>query len=131
MALGATAQGILGGYLDGRTIADVDPLFSPKRQRAERGEKPGKTKLNKSGRVLGDRYTAHALSRAITAATKKAKVPLWSAYQLRHLKGAELREKFSLEHVRAALGHSHASMTAHYAKGADGKLAAEVANATG
>jgi len=68
---------------------------------------------------------------AVAKACEKAGVPAWSPYQLRHLKGAELRERFSLEHVRAALGHSHASMSAHSAKGADGKLAAEVANAMG
>jgi hypothetical protein len=58
-------------------------------------------------------------------------VPAWSPYRLRHLKGAELREQFSLEHVRATLGHSHASMSAHYAKGADAQLAAEVAAKVG
>lgn len=130
VAPGAVAQALLTTYLEGRTIGEAEALFSPRRQRLERMEKPGKKK-SKTGRVLGERYSVHALGRAINVGAKKASVPPWSAYQLRHLKGAELRERFSLEHVRAALGHSHASMTAHYAKGADGILAAEVASAMG
>ena len=50
------------------------------------------------------------------------------ARKSRHI---ELREQFSLEHVRATLGHSRASMSDHYSKGADGKLAAEVAAKVG
>jgi len=145
VALGAAAQAILTAYLDGRTIADAESLFSPRRQREElfaamrakrktpvqpSQESRAKPK-GKGTRLPGEHFTTNGIGHAVAKAAKKAGVPPWSAYQLRHLKGAELRQKFSLEHVRAALGHSHASMTAHYAKGADGKLAAEVANAMG
>lgn len=72
-------------------------------------------------------FTAEGLGHAVA----KACVTPWTPYQLRHLVAAELREKFSLEHVRAALGHSHASMSAHDAKGADLKLTEEVASRAG
>jgi len=142
VALGAAAQAILTAYLAVRTIADVDPLFSPVRQRDEkfvamRAARKSKVQPSQVSRKKakirqpGDWYTSHGIGQTVTLACAKAGVPAWTPYQLRHLKGAELREKFSLEHVRAALGHSHASMSAHYASGADGKLAAEVANAMG
>jgi len=143
VTLGAVARAILGVYLEGRTISDADPLFSPRRQREERfatlraarkskvqpsQENRQKTNPKKSP---GDCFTTNGIGQAVAKAAVKAAVPAWSPYQLRHLKGAELREKFSIEHVRAALGHSHASMSAHYAKGADAKLAAEVAATVG
>lgn len=131
ITLGANAQTLLSAYLEGRTIGDAEPLFSPKRQRAERSVKTWKPKPNKSGRILGDFYTVPALGRAITVGAKKAGVSLWSAYQLRHLKGAELLEKFSLKHVRATLGHANAVMSRLYTKGADALLAAEVAAKVG
>ena len=143
MTLGAAARAILGLYLEGRTIGDADPLFSPRRQREERFAalraarkskvQPSQENRRKPNpkRSPGGCFTTNGIGQAVAKAAAKAAVPAWSPYQLRHLKGAELREQFSLEHVRAALGHSHASMSAHYAKGADGKLAAEVAAAVG
>ncbi len=143
MTLGAAARAILGLYLEGRTIGEAEPLFSPRRQRDEKfaAIRAGrKSKVQPSQecrksarpmRVPGERFTSNGIGKAVAKACENAGVPSWTPYQLRHLKGAELREQFSLEHVRAALGHSHASMSAHYAKGADGKLAAEVAAAVG
>lgn len=143
VALGAAAQAIINAHLDGRALGDSDPLFSPRRQRDERSaELRAKRKskvqpsqinrrVDKPKRPPGEWFTPMAVGHAVTSACEKAQVPRWTPYQLRHLKGAELRERFSLEHVRAALGHSHASMTAHYAKGADAKLAAEVAATAG
>ena len=143
VSLGMAAQAIIAGYLVGRTIGDAESLFSPRRQRDEkfaamragrRSKVQPSQKCRKSVRPMripGERFTSNGIGKAVAKACEKAKVHGWTPYQLRHLKGAELRERFSLEHVRAALGHSHASMSAHYAKGADGKLAAEVAMATG
>ncbi len=143
ISLGATAQAIIDAHLDGRAIGDKEPLFSPRRQRDERSvelrakrkSKVQPSQVNrrvaKPKRPPGERFTPMALGKAVVSACEKAGVPGWTPYQLRHLKGAELREKFSLEHVRAALGHSHASMSAHYARGADAALAAEVAATAG
>ena len=143
VSLGTAAQAIIAGYLEGRAIGDAQPLFSPRRQRDEKfaalraGRKskvqpsPKCRKSARPVRVPGERFTSNGIGKAVAKACAKAEVPGWTPYQLRHLRGAELRERFSLEHVRAALGHSHASMSAHYASGADGKLAAEVANAMG
>ena len=143
VSLGKDAQSIISGHIEGKGIGDADPLFSPCRQREDKfaamraGRKskvqPSQTCRKKAEpvRVPGEWFNSHAITHAVALACEKAGVPRWSPYQLRHLKGAELRERFSLEHVRAALGHSHAIMTAHYAKGADGKLAAEVAAAVG
>lgn len=143
VALGAAAQAVIEARLAGRTFGDADPLFSPRRQREElfaamRAKRKTKVqpsqvsrKKAKGKRLPGERFNANAIGHAVGKACKKAGLPLWSPYQLRHLKGAELREKFSLEHVRAALEHSHASLSAHYAKGADGKLAVEVATTAG
>ncbi len=143
VSLGKDAQAILNAHLEGRTIGDADAMFSPRRQRDEKfaAMRAGrKSKVQPSQkcrkndrpiRIPGERFTSNGIGKAVVLACEKANVPVWTPYQLRHLKGAELRERFSLEHVRAALGHSHASMSAHYAKGADGKLAAEVAAAVG
>ncbi len=132
VSLGNAAQAIIAAHIDRYPVGDAEPLFSPKRQRGGllSKAKPQKRKA-KTPRKLREEFTVNALGRAVGAGCVKAGVPGWTPYQLRHLKGAELRGQFSLEHVRAALGHSHASMTAHYAKGADGKLAAEVAAAVG
>ena len=143
VSLGKDAQAILNAHLEGRPVGDAEPLFSPRRQREDRFAAirvKRKTRVQpsqkdrakkKPKRTPGELFRSTSVGNAVAKACKKAGVPRWSPYQLRHLKGAELRERFSLEHVRAALGHSHASMTAHYAKGADGKLAAEVAAAVG
>ncbi len=143
ITLGAAAQAVITVFLAGRTIGEAEPIFSPRRQREERSAKmraerkskvqPSQVSRKKANgeRLPGERFTTNGIGHAIVKSAKRAGVPTWSAYQLRHLKGGELRERFSLEHVRAALGHSHASMSAHYAKGADAKLAAEVAATTG
>lgn len=143
VALGTAAQAIIAAQLDDLALSDSDPLFSPRRQRDERFAElraQRKTKVQPSQatrrktkpiRLPGEWFTSNAVAHAVAKACRKAGVPSWSPYQLRHLKGMELREKFSLEHVRAALGHSHAAMSAHYAKGADVALATEVAAAAG
>lgn len=142
VALGAAAQAVIVAHLGVKVLGPDEPLFSPRRQREERmaamrerraADGRGEPRPRKADpkRVPGERYDPAALCHATAVACRKAKVPAWSPYQLRHLVGAELRERFTLEHVRAALGHSHAGMSAHYAKGADLKLAGEVAGQVG
>jgi integrase len=136
-----TTQGVGGQQVDSATeLGPNERIFSPKRQEEVRRKAlrdKRKTKVQPSQisrkklapkRAPGERYTPESVCRAVSKACKKAGVPVWSPYQLRHLVAAELRRAgWSLEHVRAALGHSHASMSAHYATGADAALAAEVA----
>ena len=145
VALGAAAQAVIVAHLDGKTVVGARTSRCSRRAGSGTSGSPGcgpkrKTKVQPSQvsrkkaepkRKPGEWFTPGVVCRAVAIACRKAKVPVWSPYQLRHLVGAELRGKFSLEHVRAALGHSHASMSAHYAKGADLKLAEEVAAKAG
>ncbi len=41
----------------------------------------------------------------------------WHPHQIRHSAAEEIRETFGLEHAQHVLGHAHADMTEHYAKG--------------
>lgn len=140
---GPSARAVIERHLDGVAILDTEPVFSPIRQRSERFERirskrrsrvqPTQKDRSKSTakKLPGSTYTPVAVCHAVAIACRKAGVPKWSPYQLRHLVAAEVRERFGLEHARAVLGHSHASMSAHYARGADGKLAGEVAKKIG
>ncbi len=140
---GAAARAILEKHLGGVVIADTDPVFSPIRQRAERytemrAKRKSKVPPSQISRIKakpqvlpGERFGHRALTWAVARACERAGVPKWSPYQLRHLVGAEIRKRFGLEHARAVLGHSHAAMSAHYAKGADNKLATEVVREIG
>jgi len=106
VALGAAAQVILSDYLAVRTIGEAESLFSPRRQREElfaamRADRNSKVQPSqesrakpkgKGTRLPGDWYKAHGIGHAVVKAAKKAGVPPWTPYQLRHLKGAELRE---------------------------------------
>jgi len=141
--LGAVARAVIETHLGGKELGPDDPLFSPRRQRDERYAglrakrvtkvQPSQMarKKKKPKKLPGEWFKPETVCHAVHKACKAAGVVRFSPYQLRHLRGAELREKFSLEHVRAALGHSHASMSAHYSSGADAVLAGEVARASG
>jgi integrase len=72
-------------------------------------------------------FAPTALYKAFTYACQRAGVPIFSPYQLRHLKAVELREQHGLEFVRATLGHSFAAMSDHYSRHADAALASRVA----
>ncbi len=52
---------------------------------------------------------------SIKLAAKRAGVPHWTPYQLRHLAGATVREALGIEAASALLGHSRTSMTELYA----------------
>ena len=143
VVLGPAAQEILVRHLGVKVLGPEDPVFCPSRQRDERYEAMRAARKSKvtpsqvcrkkatAKRLPGRWFHPEAVCHAVHKACETAGIAKWSPYRLRHLRGAELREKFSLEHVRAALGHSHASMTAHYAQGADATLASEVARKVG
>jgi len=64
----------------------------------------------------GQRFTADSYRQAITRAAKRASVPHWHPYQLRHLAATFIRDALGVEAAQAMLGHSRAAMTEHYAK---------------
>ena len=64
----------------------------------------------------GECFDSHGYRQAIQRAAKRAAVEAWHPYQLRHLAGTVVRDALGIEHAQALLGHSHASMTEHYAK---------------
>ena len=80
------------------------------------GNKAGTNKKAKPAKEPGDRYDHGSYRQAIQRAAKAAKVPKWNPYQLRHLAATTIREALGVEAAQAALGHSNASMTEHYAK---------------
>lgn len=67
-------------------------------------------------KLPGECYDKHSLGRAISRACKKAGVPAWHPYQLRHLAGTMVRDALGCEAAQALLGHSSMQMTQHYAK---------------
>jgi len=90
------------------------------RQRSKRQTKVQPSQADRSKpaprKQPGNRYTACSYRQAITRAAKRAGVPHWHPYQIRHLVGTAVRDALGVEAAQAALGHSHASMTEHYAK---------------
>ena len=64
----------------------------------------------------GDCFTHGSYRQAIQRAAKAAGVAKWNPYQLRHLAATVIRDALGVEAAQAALGHSHAAMTEHYAK---------------
>jgi integrase len=56
-----------------------------------------------------DHYDKHSYRQAIERACKKAGVPYWHPYQLRHLAGTFVRELLGAEAAQALLGHAQPS----------------------
>ncbi|HUP78916.1 MAG TPA: site-specific integrase [Pirellula sp.] len=69
----------------------------------------------------GDHYTQDSYRRAIARAAKRATVPQWFPYQLRHLNLTEIRDALGVEHAQAMGGHSRIDMTEVYAKQSERK----------
>jgi integrase len=116
------AQEIVANYLNRKPDSF---LFSPKesvemlraKQKAEcTGWGSYKKPVENPKRLPGEKYDVHALTRSITRACEVAKVPRWTAYQLRHAVGTFVGEKLRLEDVKSLLGHSNISTTQRYAK---------------
>lgn len=63
-----------------------------------------------------EHYNPNSYRRAIQRAAKRAKVPSWFPYQLRHLTLTEVRNALDCEAAQALGGHSRMDMTQHYAK---------------
>ena len=65
---------------------------------------------------IGEHYTLHSYAAAIRRACVKAKVPHFSANQLRHNFATMGRRAAGLDAARTALGHAHADTTQIYAE---------------
>lgn len=75
-------------------------------------------------------YTVSGYNQAIEKAARRAGVPHWTANQLRHSAGTEVRRKFGLEASQVYLGHEHADVTQVYAE-RDRTLGVQVAREVG
>lgn len=62
----------------------------------------------------GPHYATESYARAVAKGAKRAKVPHWYPYQLRHLFAGKIRDLLTGEHAKEVLGHKHLSMTDHY-----------------
>lgn len=103
-------------------------LFSPSEsvawwQAKKRSERKSKVQPSQTSRAKadpevqpGERYTQDSYRRAINRACKRAKVPQWYPYQIRHLALSEIRDSIGVEHAQAMGGHSRVDMTEVYAK---------------
>ncbi len=87
-----------------------------------RGNGPGR-KRDRGGlkgddakRKPGHKFSRDSYRQAVQSAAKQADVPAWTPYQLRYTAATAVREALGIESAQALLGHSHASMTEHYAK---------------
>lgn len=69
----------------------------------------------------GIQFKAGAYAVAIARAAKRAGVPKWTPYQLRHTAGTIVRDRLGPEAAQALLGHAHIQMTEHYAKVSEAK----------
>ncbi len=87
------------------------------RKTAEKyGNRPGTNRKENPKRKPGEKFTKDSYRQAIGRAAKAAKTDHWFPYQLRHTAASVIREALGVEAAQAVLGHSHASMTEHYAK---------------
>lgn len=80
------------------------------------GNRAGTNRKAAPAKQPGECFTHHSYRQSIQRAAKTAGVPKWCPYQLRHLAATVIREALGVEAAQAALGHSHADMTQHYAK---------------
>jgi hypothetical protein len=135
--IGPEAATEIRPLLEGLGAADF--VFSPRRSEATRHEArsaarktpqwPSHMSRNirkRRGAKTREVYDVNSAGRALKVACMRAGVSL-TLYELRHLRGAELVERGNVELARAALGHSHAAMTGHYARSADAGLAEQAA----
>jgi len=136
LTFGPAAQAILTRYLD--RPAD-QYLFSPRETVTQLREQMRKARLDRGGgsggnrkpkSATGDRisnlYTPRSYRQAIARACRRAGVPHWYPYQLRHLAAAEVKAVMGIEGVQALLGHHTQAMANHYG-GVSAKLAIEAA----
>lgn len=83
---------------------------------AKQGNRVGTNRTAQPKRQPQTMFAGTSYQQAIKRAAKKAGVPHWYPYQLRHLTATVIRSALGIEESQALLGHSTALMTAHYAR---------------
>jgi integrase len=135
--IGTDEQRVLAPWLDGLgpddfvfTAARSEKIRSAERWAAKKKKHPShKTRAEKKrkGQVTTERYTYKALLQGVQRVCRRVGVAPFTSYQLRHLRGTEIRARHGLEAARAVLGQSYKAMADHYTKAADADLAEKVA----
>ncbi|MES2342344.1 MAG: tyrosine-type recombinase/integrase [Pseudomonadota bacterium] len=113
LLFGPRAQAVLAPFLHGRP-ADR-PLFSPRETAAACLLTAGRPVRFARGRKPGDAYRPDSYLRAVQAACRRAGVPPFTPYQLRHNAGTRLVEQWGWDVARIVLGHATVQTTAIYA----------------
>ena len=128
IALGPRAQEILKPFLEKRVDTPEKWLFSPQdavaerkaKLREKRKSKVQPSQINRSKpnpkRPAKDHYDKFAYRRAIAVAAKKAEVPHWFPYQIRHATMCAIRAKEGLDVAQIVAGHKNAKTTEIYAE---------------
>jgi integrase len=75
----------------------------------------------------GQCYRENSIRSSVQRACKKLGIPKWSLNRIRHARATFLRKELSIEHARAALGHSDCAITAEVYAQRDEALAREAA----
>lgn len=141
---GPKAQAVLQPYMEGRD--ESAPLFSPREaattflQQAEKNatrrkgsrapKRRGRRVRFQRGRKPGECYRIDSYGRAIKAACRRAGVPAWTPYRLRHNAAFRLVKQFGWDVARIILGHRSVTVTRKYSPD-DLEKAAEVVRKTG
>jgi integrase len=133
IAIGPQAQAIVLAHTVGRS--DREYVFTPERSVPPRKPCNGVLSLQprKPSPRAGKRFDRNAITRAVARAIAKANkaraeeglplLPHWTPYQLRYTRLREIRRAGGREAAQAIAGHSHATMTDHYAPANWGKAA--------
>ena len=141
LVLGKRAQRLLRPYLERNADS---PCFSPaesladlhREQVAERLAHGGGSGGNRKVRARkpklrpGERYTPRTYLQAVARGAKRAGVPHWTPYSLRHLHALTVDANLGLDHAQASMGHTDPDVTRRYAKRSF-RAAAEVAKKMG
>ena len=85
------------------------------------GNGPGDNVKANPKKVPSEQYSPNTYRQTVQRAAKRAKVPKWTPYQVRHTIGTMTRQKLGVEGAQALLGHARADMTEHYARDPIGK----------
>jgi integrase len=141
LVLGPKAQAVLAPWLERPADAFC---FCPREaladlrveQRADRAARGGGSGGNRKPAAASQRlrpggcYTPRTYRQAVARACKRAGVPHFSPYALRHLHASEVDAAFDLDHVQASLGHDDPDTARRYSKRSFRK-AADVAKGMG
>lgn len=133
IAIGPQAQAIILAHTAGRDPHDY--VFTPQRSVPARKPRNGVIPIEprRASPRAGVKFTKDAILRAVRRAIEKANkaatakgdpaLPHWTPYQLRYTRLHEIRKQGGREAARAVAGHSHATMTDHYAPANWGRAA--------